>query len=72
MDFNKALSRVKEGSDLSRKCGWGFSMLEIKELAILHKTGKHREKIEDLLTDCNFHRECSDFMHGRYDQYINI
>ena len=70
-DFDAALSKVKQGEELSSKIGWGFSSRDIRELALLHKKRKHRKKIEDLLTECNFHTECSDFIEGKYDQYIN-
>lgn len=69
-DWNKAFESVEEGVQLSGPIGFGFSDSDIKELALLHKANKHRVKIEDLLTDCNFHTECSDFSDGNYDKYI--
>lgn len=44
---------------------------DLADLALLHKTNKNlREKIEYILTDCNFHSECSDFSSGLYQTYI--
>ena len=70
MDFATALSKVEKGSDLSSWLGYGFSDEDISNLAKLHKDGYFREKIEDLLTDCNFHTESADFASGNYDEYI--
>lgn len=69
-DWAKALEEVGNGKDLSWDISYGFSKNDISELANLHKMGKFREKIEDLLEDCNFHTECSDFIDGKYDSYI--
>ncbi|MBO4847051.1 MAG: hypothetical protein J5525_12275 [Lachnospiraceae bacterium] len=71
LDFDKAFSSVKDGCDLSEPLGFGFTPEDIKNLALLHKAGKHRKKIEDLLEDCNFHQECGAFAAGDYDDYIN-
>lgn len=43
-----------------------FTKNDIKELAKLHESGKYREKIEDLLEDCNFHSLNSYFQAGDY------
>ncbi len=69
-DWNKAFESVEEGVQLSGLISFGFFDSDIKELALLHKANKHRAKIEDLLTDCNFHTECSDFSSGNYEKYI--
>ena len=69
-DFAAALQSVKRGSDLSSKLGFGFSEKDIQELAKLHKAGKFRKKIEDLLTDCNFHSECRMMAAKQYDKLI--
>lgn len=69
-DFKTALSRVKNGSDLSSILGWAFSDEDISNLAKLHKDGIEREKIEDLLTDCNFHSEVSMMLDGDYASLI--
>lgn len=65
-DWNSALSRVAKGYMLSETISWGFTKNDIKELAKLHKSGKHREKIEDLLEDCNFHSLNCYFQAGDY------
>lgn len=50
---------------------FALSQDDLAELALLHKTNKNlREKIEYILTDCNFHSECSDFSSGLYQTYI--
>lgn len=69
-DFAEALRNCKKGSDLSYPLDFGFSKKDIQKLAALHKAGKFRRKIDDLLTDCNFHSECSDFSSGQYEAYL--
>ena len=69
-DFDSALKNVEHGYELSGALGWGFSKEDIENLAKLHKADKHKEKIEELLEDCNFHTECGDFSNGRYSRYI--
>lgn len=69
-DFAAALKSVKHGDDLSGRLDWSFSPKDISELAKLHKAGKFRKKIEDLLTDCNFHSECSMMAAKQYDELI--
>lgn len=71
-DFRKAINSVNRGESLSSKLHYSFSPLDIYNLAMIHKNGtdKQREKIEELLTDCNFHSECGDLSKGRYDIYI--
>ncbi len=70
-DFKKALCEVEHGYDLSNALGYGFSDRDITELAKLHKDNPDlREKIEELLEDCNFHTECGDFSEGEYEKYL--
>lgn len=69
-DWAAALRSVKDGSDLSADIRYGFSELDLSILAKLHKRNRFRTKIEDLLEDCNFHAECSDFSEGNYSKYI--
>lgn len=69
-DFDSALSEAEYGRKLSGPLFWGFSKRDIYRLAKLHKKGKHREKIEDLLEDCNFHYECGRFSSGEYDEFF--
>lgn len=65
-DWDSALSGVEKGYMLSSTIGWGFTKNDIKELAKLHESGKYREKIEDLLEDCNYHSLNSYFQAGDY------
>lgn len=69
-DFATALRNVKHGSDLSSDLSYSLSKLDLKQLATLHKAKKFRRKIEDLLTDCNFHSDCSQFINGNYEEYM--
>lgn len=70
-DLEKALRKCDRGYELSGRLEYGLSDDELKELAKLHKENPDlREKIEDLLTDINFHRECADFAKGRYVTYL--
>ena len=70
-DWACALRGVKKGSELSFDIDWSLHPMDLKELAILHAANKFRNKIEDLLTDCNFHSECSDFSSHNYSKYLS-
>lgn len=70
-DFAKAFDQVENGADLSGQLGFGFSDQDLANLAKLHRDQpKYRQKIYDLLEDCNFHTANSDFEEGRYDEYL--
>lgn len=69
-DFLSALRSVKNGSNLSHKIRWALSSKDLSELAKLHKANKCRRKIEELLTDCNFHYECGKFVNKEYDEFL--
>ena len=69
-NFEYALSVVDNGSDLSKILEWHLSKEDISNLAKLHKANIYRDKIEDLLTDCNFHYECSQFSKGNYNEFL--
>lgn len=69
-DFLSALRSVKDGSDLSSDIGWRLSDRDLSELAKLHKANKCRRKIEELLTNCNFHYECGKFANKEYDEFL--
>ena len=69
LDFASYLRGVKNGSDLSHKVGYSFDSDDLMELMKLHKSNKFRKKIEDLLTDCNFHSGCELLCKKEYDQY---
>ena len=69
-NFAKYLEKVPYGWDLSCVLEYGFSDIDISNLAKLYRDGKFRKKIEELLTDCNFHQEVEDFENGNFDPYI--
>lgn len=69
-DFKKAFSKVESGRELSYVIGYALGKRDLKKLAALHKEGKYREKIEDLLEDCNFHYECEKFHQKEYDEFL--
>ena len=69
--FLAALKSVKRGSELSGPLDWSFSKRDLTELAKLHKANKCRKKIEDLLTDCNFHYESAKFHNKDYTEFLN-
>ena len=69
-DWEKALRSVRKGEALSGAIGYGFTHNDIVTLAKLHKANRFRRKIEDLLSDCNFHTESADFADGRYEKYL--
>lgn len=52
--------------EISHRIGWGFDDDDLTELMRLHKANVHREKIEDLLEDCNYHYECGEWHNGNY------
>lgn len=62
---------LKSQDFISSIIGWGFYLQDLIVLGALHKHGDFREKIEDLLEDCNFHRECSLLSDGKYDEYAD-
>lgn len=70
-DFLSALENAECGSDLASKLGCTFSKNDLCKLAQIHKSGRYREKIEDMLTAANFHSECSLLCSGQYDKLIN-
>ena len=68
--WDEALTRVRYGSELTSELGYGLSEQDLSDLAKLYMRGWHRTTIEELLTDCNFHTECSDFCKGDCEKYI--
>lgn len=69
-DWESALRNIRTGRDLSGPIGYSLDSMDLKNLATLHKANKFRKKIETLLTNCNFHKECSDFKNKHYDEYL--
>ena len=70
-DFKAAFSSVKHGWELSSDLDYSMSKKDLSNLAKLHKAGKCRRKIEELLTDCNFHSECGAFCKHDYDEFLS-
>lgn len=64
-DWERALETLPYDV-ISEKIEWGFSREDLEELMELHRQGKHRQKIEDLLEDCNFHCERGNWHDGNY------
>lgn len=73
-DWEATLNKYtpKNVTKLSGEIGYGFSDEDIKQLAMLHKKGSKlmKQKIENLLEDCNFHYECGCFERNEYDDWI--
>lgn len=69
LDFAEALRNVKYGHELSAKVDWGFSSDELLNLMKLHKQNKFRKKIENLLTDCNFHTASGLLKEKKYKEF---
>lgn len=70
-DWEGTLEQLQHGDSLSELLNWGFSADDISELAKIHRDREDLQiKIEELLDDCNFHKENSDFQEGNYDKYI--
>lgn len=66
-DWEAALESEMDYSEIAHAIGWGFSRDDLNTLMQLHREDRFRGKIEDLLTDCNFHTECSDWHDGNYE-----
>lgn len=71
-DWQTALEKADRGEQLSYIIGWGFYPEDLIELAGIHQENEHlRERIENLLTDCNFHPECEALIEGDYARLID-
>ena len=69
LDWNAALYEMEDKETLySYEIGWGFSTQDLLILCCLHEAGKHRDYIEYLLEDCNFHHECGLLHEHKYDE----
>lgn len=71
-NWNMALATVNNGEELSSIIDWALTDQDLLVLGILHEIGFHREKIEQLLTDCNFHTECSLLKEENYSDYTTL
>jgi hypothetical protein len=67
-NWASALQSAQNGEGLSFDIGFGFYESDKAILLDLHKEGKFRKKIEDLLEDCNFHTFCSLLSQGKYEE----
>lgn len=68
-NWDEALSNVKHGWELGAIIEWGFTTEDLLTLCKLHESGKHRHKISNLLTECNFHSECKCINRGDYAEF---
>ena len=66
-DWPAAFRKVKNGRELSSAIGYGFYKDDLRTFLKLHKANKFRKKIENLLTDCNYHTFCGYLSVGEYD-----
>ena len=69
-DFASALRKVKNGAELAGSLGWSISDDDLRQLTALHRKNRFRQKIEDLLTDANFHSECILLQDRKYDELL--
>lgn len=69
-DWLSALQKVRVGNELSGKIRYNLSSVDLKKLALLHQANKCRKKIENLLTDCNFHYEAGQFAKRQYEEFL--
>lgn len=69
-NFADVLSKY-EGDEIAKKLEFTLWTSDLCELAKLHKANKCRKKIEDLLTDCNFHYESAKFHNKDYTEFLN-
>lgn len=72
-NWEKSL-RTYSMSEISHKLKYCFSKEELKELATLHKeTTKKivKKRIENLLTNCNFHYESGILANGNYNKILD-
>lgn len=69
-DFASALRKVRDGAILAGKLGWAFSDQDLRQLVELHRKNRFRKKIEDMLTDANFHTEATLLFDRKYDELL--
>ena len=66
-DFKKTFDLVANGSDLSYRLKFSLGEDDLANLAKLHRDEPdYRQKIFDLLEDCNFHSENAALEGGLY------
>ena len=69
-DFASALRKVRDGAILAGKLGWAFSDQDLRQLVELHRKNRFRKKIEDMLTDANFHTEATLLFERKYNELL--
>lgn len=62
--------RSTKKNDLASKFEYSFSTNDLRKLALLHKKGICRKKIEYCLESANFRQESDDFEKRKYEKYI--
>lgn len=66
----EAFDMVEAGSDISKYISYALSDDDVARLAMIHQEkDEYRDKIEALLTDCNFHKECGALADGQYSGF---
>ena len=65
-DWHTALNTMTH-HDIAKEIGWGFYPNDLRELLRLYRACFQRLKIEDLLTECNFHSFCCCLSEDDYD-----
>lgn len=63
---------LETGEVTSSKIEWGFFPQDLMVLTCIHKAGYFREKIIDLLEDCNFHTEAELLDDLKYDECLKV
>ncbi len=69
-DLASTLKKYKDMSDLSHDLNYSFCYQDIRDFVALHRKNRFRRKIEDLLTICNFHCECTMMCDKNYDELL--
>ena len=69
---NDWYSALEAGEAKGSKLNWGFFPQDLMVLTCLYKAGYFREKIIDLLEDCNFHTEAGLLDDQKYDECLKV
>ncbi len=72
LDYENAFEKVEFGGTLAAYLTCTIMRFDLYRLAILHKSNKYRDKIEDFLIACNLHNQCQSFINGNYEGYIEF
>ena len=63
---------LETGEATGSKIEWGFYPQDLLVLTCIHKAGYFRDKIIDLLEDCNFHTEAGLLDDQKYDECLKV